>query len=143
VTDSASGNPLAGTTVQIKYDFDRGEAELEKTTHVPDWKREEARKFWETWKWSSGITHHDGHAEIASDVTALDRTRGSTPPPNRDDVTGKPYFVKVQKGRGPEEVLSVRMNSGEVANGKVYSIVVIKVDNPQYIAPEPEYFGPR
>ena len=132
VTDSASGNPIAGATVQIKYDFDRGEAELEKTKQVSDSRREEARKFWETWEWSSGVTHYDGQAEIASDVTTLDGTRGSTPPATRDQITGKPYLVKVQRGREPEEVLSVRMSPGEVSTGKSSSVTVIKLETPQY-----------
>jgi hypothetical protein len=145
VTDSESGNPIAGATVQIKYDFDRGEAELEKTEQVSDSRREEARKFWETWDWSSGVTHNDGQAEIASNVTELDWERGSTPPPSRDEFTGKPYFVKVQRGRDdPEEILQVRMNAGEVAKGTSYSVMVIKIEEPQYVEiPHNQYVEPR
>src|SRR4051794_3016147 len=81
VVDSASGNPVAYASVSLKLDDQtprpqRDEVEVE----AP---------------WSHGVTDKEGQAEIEVEYTALDRSRGSKPPAERDWVTGQRYFVRV------------------------------------------------
>ena len=133
VVDSASGNPVAGASVRVKYDFERAEPLFQETLKPPEVRHEERRKFWEQFPWSSGVTDKDGRAEIGIKRTALDRTSGSKPLANRDTVTGKPYLVKVTQGEVPEEKSSVLMKPGESVKGKSYTITVIDIQQPRYV----------
>ncbi len=133
VVDSTSGNPIAGAQVQVKYDFDRGEALLPETQRRSEALRQGARDAWELRAWSSGITDENGQAVAAIEETVLDRTRGTSPPADRDAITGLPYLVRVNVGQVPEEELSVPMKFGEFVKGNFFTVTVIEIQTPTYI----------
>jgi hypothetical protein len=133
VVESASGNPVAGANVRLKYDFERAEpVSRERLTPPKDW-HEERRKFWDQFPWSPGVTDKDGRAEIATRRTAIDRTWGSKPPASGDTITGVPYLVRVKAYDLPEEELSVLMKPGESVKGKSFALTVIEIQQPRYV----------
>src|SRR5262249_16334824 len=95
VVESASGSPIAGAHVQLKIDFDRYDDILPKDGRVAGAVRQTARASWEQEPWSSFVADRNGQAEATIVRTAIDRTRGKKPAPDRN-VTGEPYLVKVK-----------------------------------------------
>jgi len=100
------------------------------------------RQTWEQDPWFRGVTDEDGQAGIEVEYTALDRSRGSTPPAERDFVTGQPYLVRVNQDQTPEEKLSVLMNPGVSVKGKSFTVTVIHIQQPRYVeTPGPDFGG--
>jgi hypothetical protein len=119
VVDSASGKPVAYAAVSLKFD-DQTPRPQRDEREVED-------------PWSHGVTDHDGQAEIEVEVTALDRSRGSKPPADRDWVTGQSYFVRVEKDRALDEESSVFMKPGVSVKGKSLTVTVIQIQQPRYV----------
>jgi len=133
VGDSVSGNPVADAQVRMEYDFERAEPLSKETLKPPEYWHEDKRKFWKEFPWPSGVTDKDGRVELGIKRTALDRTRGGTPPASRDIITGKPYLISVKENEKPEERLSVPMKPNELVKGKSYTVTVIAIQEPRYI----------
>jgi hypothetical protein len=123
VVDSASGKPVAYASVSLKFDHQTPRPQRDEL-EVDD-------------PWSHGVTDHDGQAEIEVEITALDRSQGSTPSPDRDCVTGQPYFVRVERDRAPDEKSSVLMKPGVSVKGKTLSVTVIEIQQPRYVDTKP------
>jgi hypothetical protein len=123
VVDSASGKPVAYASVSLKFDHQTPRPQRDER-EVDD-------------PWSHGITDHDGQAEIEVEISALDPSRGSTPPPDRDWVTGQPYFIKVERDRAPDEESSVLMKPGVSVKGKTLSVTVIEIQQPRHVDTKP------
>jgi hypothetical protein len=133
VVDSMSGRPVDGLTIQIKKDFERSDVLTPEFQKFSKDLQEHLREWYATLPWSSGVTDLDGKAEVAIVITALDRTRGSTPPPSRDHITGEPYLVKVNRDQDPEEVLNLVMKPGEDVRGKRLTVTVVEISDPTYV----------
>jgi hypothetical protein len=133
VADSESGNPAAFVDVSLKVDFDTAFPLSQETLQPPKEWHQHKREFWKSQPWFHGATKKDGATEIEVESTALDRTRGDKPPPERDEVTGQPYLIKVRKDQKPEEELSVPMKPGQSVKGKLFTVTVIEVQQPRYI----------
>jgi hypothetical protein len=133
VCESTSGHAAGNARVLLKYDFEAAEP-LDKETKKPpkEW-HQSMRKFWDDFPWFSAATDEHGAAALGVQYTGLDRTSGSTPPPERDEVTDKPFLVRVKRPGSPEEQLSVVMKAGEVVKGKTYKITVIETGQPRYV----------
>jgi len=128
VVDSASGKPVAYASVSLKLDLLTPRPQRDEVD-VDD-------------PWSHGVTNKDGQAEIEVEITALDRSRGSKPPAERDGVTGQPYFVRVEKDQTPREELSVLMKPGVSVKGKSFTVTVIHIQQPRYVeTPGPDFGG--
>jgi len=128
VVDSASGKPVAYASVSLKLD-DRSPRPQRDEVDVED-------------PWSHGVTDKDGQAEIEVEYGALDRSRGSKPPADRDWITGERYFVRVKKDQTPEEESSVLMKPGVSVKGKSFTVTVIQIQQPRYIkTPGPDFGG--
>lgn len=136
VVDSASGQPVPGAQVSLKYDFETAEPLSEETGDTrfsaEEW-HQDKRKFWDEFPWFSGVTDKNGQATINAEYTGIDRTWGSKPPSWADRVTGKPFLVKVEAGAVPEEELTVPMKRGASVKGKVYTVTVIDIQEPRYV----------
>jgi len=122
VTESISGQPVADAKVSLKYDCDHY---ISETDEWSEWKRT-------TYKWFSGTTDVDGEAEVGVVWTVLDRTIGPTPPPWRDDVTGKVYLVRVKTDQVQEEH-SLAMHPSALIRGKRFTVHVLRIRQPQYV----------
>ena len=141
VVDSASGQPVVGAQVSLKYDFDTAEPASKKTFEAysdetdvaPEVWHEHKRKVWEQRPWLRGVTNKDGEADFEVEYTEVDRSRGAKPPARRDRVTGRPFLVKVNAGEMPEEEMTVLMKPGESVKGKSFSVSVIDIQPPRYV----------
>jgi hypothetical protein len=125
VLDSASGKPLAGARVWMKWDYrdyERSEPQ----------RRDQIRENWRQFPWSSSPTDSAGGANIHIKYTAIDGTRGPMPPPSRDWITDKPYVVRVRHGNVPDEILSLVVTPGQSVQGKSFTVVIDSIDNPFY-----------
>jgi len=71
--------------------------------------------------------------DIEIESTMLDRSSESEPPPERDEVTGLPYLVRVQKDQTPEEQASLMMKPGETVKSKSFTLTVIEIQEPRYV----------
>jgi hypothetical protein len=132
VVDSVSGSPVGGGLVQLKVDFDRGHA-MAKTRWVDEQDRRDTREWWDKLPWITCVTDGEGQGEAAIVKTSIDRTIGRTPPRERDE-TGSPYLIKVKRAQGQEELLQLLLKVGEVAKGEHFSITVVQIDKPVYVA---------
>jgi hypothetical protein len=122
VEDLASGEPLRGAQVWVKYDFES----------VPDPMH---RQFWEEFPWRLGVTDNRGRAVIDLEYTELDRTRGTKPPVDRD-ATGKRYVFRIQEASLVEEALGIVLTRGSTVKGKRYGMSILDVQQPRYVATE-------
>ena len=82
--------------------------------------------------WLKGVTNAQGKAVITTRITALDRTRGSEPPPKRDVVSNREYIIKLQGQKAEDEVRLV-MKPGASVKGKSYTVTVIDIQKPRYV----------
>jgi hypothetical protein len=114
-----SGKPLAYEPVSIKPD-----------DQTPRPQRDEVVQ---DDPWFHGVTDGDGRAVVGVKYTALDRSSGPKPPPERDWVTGTPYLVRVGEGDDPDTDVSVLMKPGTSTKGKAYEVTVIGIGSPRYV----------
>jgi hypothetical protein len=122
VTDSASGTPIAGTRISVKWNY-------EQNVPIAEQKPEEERP---TYKWFFGTTDPKGQVEVGVKWTMLDDTLGSTPPSWRDQVTGATYLISVEKDATREEH-SVVMRPGAFIHGEAFTVQVLQIQPPRYI----------
>lgn len=133
VLDLRSGMPLAGARLEVKEDFDGGQASLPIERRLTGAKLREAREFWDGLPWSTCTTDYEGNAECSIVQTMLDRTRGQVPPRNRDNVTDVPFLIRIHPGNASEEALSIRMSPGHHVEGTCFRVDVLGVQKPEYI----------
>lgn len=136
VVESQTGQPIAGAQVQLKYDFDTAEPLSEEKGQPPlspEEYHKHRREFWDQLPWFSGLTDENGQADIDIEYSGLDRTWGSKPPAWRDEVTGKPYLVQVRVRRALEEQFSVVMEPSESVKGKLFTVTVVHIEDPEYV----------
>ncbi len=144
VIDSASGKPVSYADVFLKDDFDSAfrlsqqetsdwPFKEKETVQPPKAQRWYHRRVWEQQPWFRAPSDKDGQAEIEVECTALDFTQGSEPPAQRDNVTGRPYLVRVKKDQAPEEESSVLMKPGESVKGKSFTVTVTDIHAPRYV----------
>jgi hypothetical protein len=124
--------------VSLKDDFDRAYSLSQKELNGTNRKEEDEwhrtkRNYWDRSPWFVGNTDDRGEAEIDAVYVEIDRTRGSKPPPRRDDVSGQPFLVKVKERQSPEQELSVVMKPGASVTGKSYTVTVIDIERPRYV----------
>jgi hypothetical protein len=130
VVDSATGKPIVGATVRIRYEHDIRVAASADPRRPPDPARTE-REFWE--RLPSCITDGNGRADAVTELTMIDATSGPKLPHTSDAITGYPYLVKVNAVEVPEEILKVLMKPGEVVKGPLFTVTVIEIQEPVYI----------
>ncbi len=133
VVDSASGKPVAGAQVLLKYDFETAQPLPNETDQPAEEWHKHKREIWEQQSWIRGITDKDGQTDIAVKYTVIDRSRGSNPPAWRDWVTDKPFLIRVKESQSPEEESSLLMKPGESMKGKSYTVTVIEIQEPRYV----------
>jgi len=130
--------------VSLKIDFDTAYAlsrqetadwpfKRQETVQLPKEQLKHYRQFWEQSEWSRGATDKHGQAELEVESTEIDRSLGSEPPAERDEVTGQPYLVRVKKDQGPEDESRILMKPGESVKGKSSTVSVIEVQAPRYV----------
>ena len=121
ISNSTSGEPVAGVQVRLRYDYDRD---------IPDW-----RKWPPDDRWHFGITDNDGQVDVGIEYIVVDRTIGSKPPSWRDRVSGIPYLVVVRRNQLYEE-FSLLMQPSISAQGEFFVVSVLKIQEPRYIRTE-------
>ena len=125
------GLPASDVKVSMKESWEswgEGVAESERSYYRQEW----ASDFV---PWYEGVTNAQGKAAIAIEETALDRTRGSEPPANRDIVSSREYVVKLQ-GQNVQNAMRVVMKPGAIGIGKQYTIRIEEIEKPRYVAEE-------
>jgi hypothetical protein len=132
VIESASRKVVNGAQVSLKYDY-TAEPMPKGWRMTPQEYENYQRQNWEHFPWSRGVTDRNGIVNVSVQYTALDRTRGPEPPPNRDWVTGRSYVVQVRHDDVPSGTLRLTMKPGQSANGKSYTVVFLSTDKPFYI----------
>jgi hypothetical protein len=133
VLDAKSGQPVASVKVEMKFDFDRGYPLSAETSEPKAEQHARSRQCWEQSPWFSVFTDGKGEVEIQSKETRIDGTRGSTPPPERDVILGKPYLIKIAREQDTTDDVSLDMNPDATAKSKSYSVEVIDVQKPRYV----------
>jgi hypothetical protein len=108
VLDADSGQPVADAVVMLKHVGAQSD-------------------------WLPGVTDKDGKAEIEFKVTALDRTRGSTPPPERNWILNRPGQIKVRRDQGPQEEFNLVVKPDATVKGKSYTVEIIEIQEPRYV----------
>jgi hypothetical protein len=141
LVDSTSRQPIVGAQLLLKVDFDAAYPLSETELTRKEW--DHCKSFWDQQLWFRGATDEQGNANIVVEETALDRSRGATPPAWRDRVTGKPFIVRVKTaqmptvvtklGESPEERLSLLMEPGESADGRTVVVTVLEIHGPWYV----------
>ena len=137
VSTSDSGEVVPGAEVLLKYDFERAEPLLPATGREPEWyDREASHQFeceqWAQFPWSIGTTDNNGRADVNLEYVRIDHTRGSKPPFWRDEVSDKPYLIKVAKEQVQEE-FSLVMQPGASVEGKIFTVTILEIEEPIYI----------
>jgi hypothetical protein len=122
VISSASGQPVAGVRVSLKYDYERN---IPVTEQEPEAERQ-------TYEWFSSTTDVNGQANVGVVWTVLDDTRCGNPPPWRDWVSGVFYLVQVEDDQ-VHELFHLRMDPGASAEGQVFTLRVLTIQEPRYI----------
>ena len=135
VTNSISGEPVAGAQVAVKYDYDRAEPLAQMTLQPAESWHQHMKEFWDEFPWSLGVTGRDGDTGVEIKYTVLDRTIGPEPPSWRDKVSGKPHLVKVEADQEHEE-FSLVMRPGESARGQTFTVCVLEIRQPRYVKTE-------
>jgi hypothetical protein len=82
--------------------------------------------------WREAVTNAQGNAVITVRITALDRTRGNTPPASRDTVSNREYVIKL-KGHNVHDEMRLVMKPGASVKGKSYTVTVVEIQKPQYV----------
>ncbi len=138
IVESASGQPLRGKKVSLKYDYLTAAGPLppkewKETMSPEEWDKYRHRQAIQGYEWFDSSTDERGQADFGIEFTSIDRFRGSTPPPEADSVTGEPYLIRVKEGELVEEELSVVMQRGASVKGKIYTVTVIDIKEPRYV----------
>lgn len=141
VVDTVSETPAAGVTVKMKDDF---ESRLERSDYIKmsGERRSKLREAWDSQPWCVGTTNEAGDATLTLKVTMLDRTRGSTPPLERDVITGEQYQVRLETGDEERQLPGLMMEPGQIASGSGFSVSVVRIDAPEYVKPAPRHSDP-
>ena len=121
VTGPHSTTAVRNARVSLKFDYD---GNVPATDRLPEAQRP-------SYLWFSGETGETGEAEILVKWTMLDRSLGPNPPAWRDQVTGRAYLVRVEKGQTQE--VSLVMSSGASVEGEDFDIEVLNIEEPRYI----------
>lgn len=124
VTDRASGRPVVGARVCLKFDFDKV---VPPTDQSPN-QREYARQL----LWHFGVTDERGRTTVNIKYTAIDWTMGPWPPRSRDSVSGQPHIARVEQG-DLQEQLCLKMRSGASVRGRHFAVSVLEVGQPRYV----------
>jgi hypothetical protein len=124
------GQPAGGVKVSMKESWESwrtwgGGVSKEDEAHC--------RQVWggDSVPWREGVTDARGNAVLTLRITAIDRTRGNTPPASRDTVSSREYIIKLQGQAGQEEVRLV-MKPGASVKGKSYTVAVVAIQKPRY-----------
>jgi hypothetical protein len=130
VTDS-SRLPVKGVYVSIKESWESWQSRCRETK---EFDKAYLRQTWESdfVPWWKGTADDQGKVVVPVKITALDCNRGDTPPANRDTVSNREYLIWLQHQNGVEQLRLV-MKPGSTATGKRYSILIEKIEKPQYI----------
>jgi hypothetical protein len=128
--DSATKQPVVSAQLLLLQHFlEHPLSETQLTSE--EWRH--YQRLWDQARWFRGVTDEDGKAYIIVEYTALDRSRESRPPADRDWVTGKPFIVRVVNGQKPEERMSLVMEPGESAQKGTVTVTVLKIQGPWYV----------
>lgn len=131
VSSSVSGEPVADAHVLLKYDYERARPMAnEKSSEVWHW--HSMKEFWDRSPWASGVTDNRGQVSIGVRYTVLDRTWGAKPPPWRDEVSGRPFLIKLKTAKEEEEA-SLLMRPGTSVRGKTFYVEVLEIHQPYYV----------
>jgi hypothetical protein len=119
----------------MKYDFETAEPISEKSPpkESTEKEHENMRRLWKLSPWFIATTDQQGQVEIAVKCGRIDRTTGTKPPSWRDEVTDKPFLIKVRQGQTRGEELTVWMKPGESVKGKLFTVTVLDIQEPQYV----------
>ena len=138
VSNSGSGEVVAGAEVQLKYDFERAEPLPPETGREPEWyDREASHQFkseqWAESPWSIGTTDNNGRADVNLEYVRIDHTpRIIFKPPSWRDESEKPYLIKVAKEQIQEE-FSLVMQPGASVQGESFTVSIIDIEEPRYV----------
>jgi hypothetical protein len=124
------GSPVQGVKVSMKESWESwkswgGGVKKDEETHY--------RGVWgsDFVPWREGVTDVHGKVVITVKITALDHTRGNTPPASRDTVSNREYIIKL-KGQNAQEELRLVMKPGASVKGKSYTLSVVEIQKPRY-----------
>lgn len=132
LVDSASGRPVVGAQLSLKFDYAATTMPQEWDLTPDEW-REYAKEASLQFPWFHGVTSAEGLCTLNLTWDLLDRNKGPTPTTDSDFVTGKPYRVKVEERRLPIEEFSVLMKPGVSATTGAYTITVVDITAPRYV----------
>src|SRR5580704_10027389 len=113
ISKAGSGEAVGNIQVSLKYDFETAEPLSKETRQPPKEWHDHMQKFWDNFPWRTAETDQRGEASVDLVYSVLDRTWGSTPPPERDEATAKPYLVWIKAGKSSEEKLRLLLKPGE------------------------------
>jgi hypothetical protein len=89
------------------------------------------REVWGKAPWREGVTGAQGRLVITVSITALDRTRGNTPPPCRDTVSDREFIIKLS-GQNVQDEVRLVMKPGASVKGKSHTVAVVDIEKPHY-----------
>lgn len=110
--------------------------------HQPSKRDEELERFSpgrteDMYPWTPSVeTDALGLARVTYGVTALDRSKGNTPPTRRYPLEGRLFRVRIQEKDGKVDELLLLMRQGETAKGLRHQVVVERVSNAVYVNPD-------
>jgi hypothetical protein len=132
VVDSTSGQVVVGAQVSLAFDLAAASPLSKETELTPEEWKQRVEAFQQPW--FRGATTEQGQVDLDVEFTSLDRTSGPQPPSGKDFVTGQPYRIKVKVGEAPEEEMSLVMKRGATITGKSWTVTVLEIDAPRYVA---------
>lgn len=126
ILDAESHSPVSDVVISLKENFEPKAVADE--DHSEDWERHQ-REFWEQLPWHAATSDSNGIATVEIAHTAIDRSRGKEPPPERDIVSGQTYLVKIGDATMKDR-LEINKDSRTVLNE--VELLVLKVGKAVY-----------
>jgi hypothetical protein len=137
--EDSRGLPVTDAKVRIKESWESwqcppGVKESERAFYRDRWKNDAFyRESWESdfVPWHQGSTDAQGKAVLEVVEDALDSTRGSKPPADRDSISNREFLVRFQEP-GVEEEVRIMMRPGTVSSGKRFKVRIEEIRKPVY-----------
>lgn len=130
--EDGRGLPVPNAKVRMKESWES------RQSWIPGGFKEGEKAFYrERWEsdfvpWLEGLTDAQGKAVLESVETALDGTKGSEPPANRDWVSNREYIVKLQTKDAVDELL-VEIKPGTISKGNRFRVKIEAIEKPRYV----------
>ena len=124
IVDRESNTPIAGAKVQLKDAWIPPDS--------PYLNPEESKQIWENAAWYESVSNTEGQVRVDIISTAIDGTRGNTPPAERD-VSGRRFLIKITPPNGSSDIAEMAMSSKTSSETETCVIQINEIGHQKYL----------